>query len=63
MHDGRAARAYVARMFSISALATHLRIVQVMTLVLLTAIVLLAVGVTGSDEAHAGMRCAVSGRC
>jgi hypothetical protein len=50
-------------MLSISALATQLRIVQAMALVLLTAIVLLAVGLIGSDEAEAGTRCAVSARC
>lgn len=49
-------------MFAIATIA-HARLVQVTTLViLLTAIVLLALGAIGADEAQAGMRCP-TGRC
>ncbi len=50
-------------MFAPSTVAAHTRIVKLATVVLLVAIALLAVGLTGSDDASAGTRCALSGRC
>ena len=57
MHDGPASRAYVAPMLSIAYIATHVHTVPVAALVLLAAILLLAFGLLGGDEAEAAMAC------